>query len=120
MRNGCPYHTHVPLIRKRNVGGKATLAQQQYPVFETRDGPADEFLFWFNHGCSDPHSAYPGASWNPGPRLPCSERSFMGPRFRGDEQLRGSTINTLLPHFFRRRTNGLDDVLVPGAAAEVG
>ena len=41
--NGRAHHAHRPLPGKRNVGGEASLAQQQRAVFQTRNGAADEF-----------------------------------------------------------------------------
>ena len=43
VRDGRTHHSHAPLAGKRNVGGKAPLAQEQRAVFQARDGAADEF-----------------------------------------------------------------------------
>ncbi len=37
------HHAHMQLPRKRDVGGEAALPGEQRPIFQTRDGAADEF-----------------------------------------------------------------------------
>ena len=42
MGVGGTHHAHVQLMGERDVGGKAAVAGDERPIFETRDRAADE------------------------------------------------------------------------------
>ena len=89
------HDAHVQLLRKRNVGGEPATPHQQRRVLEPHHRPADEFRFRF--WLLQPHRV--------------SIRSCARRSVRAVQRWRISRGG---------RAHGLDDILVAGAAAEIG